>query len=124
MGTKWNAACIYEYYLCLRVVGLKRQKGGARKHGTGMAAAETSGSALRKELLPWHARILKESDALLGKEVPVSDSSLKERTEVALRYLYALILQDLRPPWTADKFPQALPGAATLSRYSRPCVLQ
>ena len=33
------------------------------------------------------------------------------------------LLSDLRPPWAEDRFPQALPGDATLSRYTRPCFL-
>ena len=37
--------------------------------------------------------------ALLGEEVPVSDSDLKDKIDDAVRHLYALLLQDLRPPW-------------------------
>ena len=33
------------------------------------------------------------------------------------------LLSDLRPPRAEDRFPQALPGDATLSRYTRPCFL-
>ena len=41
----------------------------------------------------------------------------------AIRYLYKCLLCDLRPPWLSDQFPQALPGSALLSRYTRPCFL-
>ena len=45
-----------------------------------------------------------------------SDSLFRE----AVRYLQVCLLSDLRPPWADDRFPQALPGDATLSRYTRP----
>ena len=33
------------------------------------------------------------------------------------------LLSDLRPPWPENRSPQALPGDATLSRYTHPCLL-
>ena len=45
----------------------------------------------------------------------------KESLDAAIRYLYKLVLSDLRPPWLTHAFPQALPGNSLLSRYTRPC---
>ena len=41
-----------------------------------------------------------------------------------MRYLHMILLRDLRPPWLTHNFPQALPGDAVLSRYTRPSFLQ
>ena len=49
-----------------------------------------------------------------------SDSLFRE----AVRYLQVCLLADLRPPWADYRFPQALPGDGTLSRYTRPCFLR
>ena len=48
----------------------------------------------------------------------------KENFDAATRYPYKLLLRDLRPPWLAHTFPQALPGNAVLSKYTRSCFLQ
>ncbi len=94
---------------------------GPRRHGIGMLPT-LAGTRLRRELLPWKERMVAEHCAIMGEEVPSSDDArLCQRTEEAVRHLHALILQDLRPPWMPDTFPQGLPGDATLSRYSRPC---
>ena len=55
----------------------------------------------------------------LGDVDETSNSLFQE----AVRYLQVCLLSDLRPPWADCSFPQALPGDATLSRYTRPCFL-
>jgi len=124
LGKKWTAAAIYEYYLRLRLVGLKRHKGGAPGQSIGMAASENAGAALRQGMQPWRKRIVEEYCAIQHEDMPVSRASRQTLTDEAVRHLHALLLQDLRPPWMTDDFPQALPGCSTLSRYSRPCFLQ
>ena len=42
----------------------------------------------------------------------------------AVLYMHTLLLRDLRPPWLTHTFPQALPGDALLSQYTRPIFLQ
>jgi hypothetical protein len=39
------------------------------------------------------------------------------------RDVLALVLQDLRPPWAEHAFPQGLPNARALERYTRPSFL-
>ena len=49
---------------------------------------------------------------------------IKENFDLAIRYLFKVMLRDLRPPWLAHAFPQALPGIGVLSRFTRPSFLQ
>ena len=131
LGRGWSAAIIYAYYLRLRLVAVKRKKGGSWQggsgpghHGTGMLGT-IAGTALRRDLLPWKERMVEEYCAIMDEEVPSpSDARLCQRTDDAVRHLHALLLQDMRPPWVQDNFPQGLRGDATLSRYSRPCFVQ
>ena len=55
----------------------------------------------------------------LGEQSPTT-----ELFDSAVRYLHMLLLRELRPPWLAYKFPQALSGEGVLSRYTRPSFLQ
>jgi hypothetical protein len=57
------------------------------------------------------------------EEINVDTAAGSNSVDAAVRHLHALILQDLRPPWIDESFPQALPGDATVSRYSRPTFL-
>ena len=41
----------------------------------------------------------------------------------AVRYMYKVLMRDLRPPWLDHTFHQALPGDAVLSRFTRPLFL-
>ncbi len=41
----------------------------------------------------------------------------------AVRYLQLCLLADLRPPWAAHKFAQALPGEGMLARFTNPLFL-
>ena len=40
-----------------------------------------------------------------------------------MKYMQALLLRDLSPPWLDHKFPQALPGEGLLSSLTRPSFL-
>ena len=44
--------------------------------------------------------------------------------DAAMRYLYNMLLRDLRPPSMMHAFPHALPGNGLLSRYLCPCCLK
>ena len=63
-----------------------------------------------------------QSDAVRATPVPL----LALRTHLqdeALRHFYALLLRDLRPPWTSGNFSQAMPGDDTVLRYTHPTFL-
>ena len=51
-------------------------------------------------------------------------AATNEHVDAAIRYMHKILLRDLRPPWAAHKFPQAVPGDGVLSRYTRPSFLQ
>ena len=51
-------------------------------------------------------------------------ATTNENVDSAIRYLYKLLLSDLRPPWSTHTFPQALPGNGLLSKYTWPSLLQ
>ena len=40
------------------------------------------------------------------------------------RYLQMMLLTDLQSPWLALKLPQALPGIAALSKFTRPTFMR
>jgi hypothetical protein len=70
----------------------------------------------------------KPNKALLIEEYAAANGlgqleETKENLDAAVRYLYKILLRDLRPPWLTYAFPQALPGNVLLSRYTRPGFL-
>ena len=104
---------------------MKRRKqhgaGRASAGATGVTASDFQAANLRMELKSNKAQLIEEYAAVNNLD-PLPDN--KESLDAAIRYLYKLVLSDLRPPWLTAAFPQALPGDSLLSRYSRPCFLQ
>ena len=116
---------IYAFHLSLRLIAVKRRKQYSHGRGSGAATGVTASpfqaTRLRMELKSNKAQLIEEYAAANGlDQLPDTKDSL----DAAIRYLYKLVLSDLRPPWLTHAFPQALPGNGLLSRYTRPCVLQ
>jgi hypothetical protein len=92
---------MYEYYLCLRIVMLKRRKAKScndRFCGKrGSSAAGLAGSQIKKKLKGWKEQMVYEYRQVTGRTEPGSASDA-DLTDQAMRHLHALILQDLRPP--------------------------
>jgi hypothetical protein len=117
LGGRWSGAVIYEYYRTLRVVALCR-----RKSAGVVAAAGLSGHQLGLGLgAP--APLVQAYCDFVGEEVPTSETERLAKLGEATRHVFALVLQDLRPPWAEHAFPQGLPNARGLERYTRPSFL-
>ena len=130
LGKKRSIRAIYHFFRTLRIVATKRPhdsvlvgatSGSANVRVAGLTG--TTGTTLQpanliRELKTKKTQLVKEYALVMGlHEVDeTSDSLFRE----AVRYLQVCLLSDLRPPWADDRFPQALPGGATLSRYTRP----
>ena len=126
LGKQYTAAQIYSFYRTLRLVAVKRRKlhgahGPASGSATGVTATEFRAARIRLEHTPNKHQLVAEYAAAneLGEL-----KATEENVNVAIRYLYKVLLRDLRPPWLAHTFPQALPGNNLLSKYTRPCFLQ
>ena len=117
LGARWTGAVIYEYYRTLRVVALCR-----KKTGSAVAAAGLSGHQLGVGLGAPEPLVQAYCD-FVGEEVPMSATERQAKLAEAWRHIFALILQDLRPPWAEHAFPQGLPNARALGRYTRPSFL-
>jgi hypothetical protein len=113
LGRKYTAFAIYEYYKRLRLVSVKRCK----------QAAMLGALRLRREIRPMQDTLLQEFVAITKAELPVSGSDKRLMMDKAMRYIYATILQDLRPPWLTDMFPLCFHNTPTLAAYVRPCFL-
>ena len=72
---------------------------------------------MRWELKYNRTQLIEEYAAVHNLD-PLPDN--KESLDAATRYLYKLLLSDLRPPWLTHAFPQTLSGNSLLSRYTRP----
>ena len=125
LGKEYTAAQIYSFYRTLRLVAVKRRKGHGKSAPasgsvSGVTNSESQAARIRLEHTPNKEHPLAEYVAAneLGHL-----AATKENVDAAIRYLYKLLLRDLRPPWLTDTFPQALPGGGTLSRYTIPCFL-
>ena len=126
LGKQYTAAQIYSFYRTLRLVAVKRRKlhgahGAASGIATGVTATEFQAARIRLEHMPKKHQLVAEYAAAneLGEL-----KATQENVNVAIRYLYKVLLRDLRPPWLTHTFPQALPGNNLLSKYTRPCFLQ
>ena len=122
LGVNYTAKQIYYLYRTLRIVALKRSKTakgpGSASAGAGMRDSGLQAATLRKKMRN-KQQLMTEYAAAMGVEFQDTTEFLNE----AVRYLYALILSDMRPPWLEHTFPQALPGSGVLSKYTRPCFL-
>ena len=120
LGLNYTAKQIYYLYRTLRIVAVKRSKivkaPGSASAGAGMGDRVLQAATLRKKIRN-KQQLMTEYAAAIGIEVQDTPEFLNE----AVRYLYALILSDMRPPWLEHTFPQALPGNGVLSKYTRPC---
>ena len=122
LGLNYTAKQIYYLYRTLRIVAVKRSKivkaPGSASAGAGMGDRVLQAATLRKKIRN-KQQLMTEYAAAIGIEVQDTPEFLND----AVRYLYALILSDMRPPWLEHTFPQALPGNGVLSKYTRPCFL-
>ena len=79
--------------------------------------AETKQTTNAEELVEEYIQVKRLSEDYVnttGKEQLVNE---------AVQFMHLLLLRDLRPPWLAYNFPQALPGEGVLSRFTRPLLL-
>ena len=134
LGKKRSIRAIYHFFRTLRIVATKRKHdsvlGSATSGSANVGVAGLTGTTgttlqpanLIRALKPKKTRLVKEYALVMGlHEVDETSDSL---FRTAVRYLQVCLLSDLRPPWAENRFPQALPGNATLTRYTRPCFLQ
>ena len=126
LGEHYTAAQIYAFYRTLRSIAVKRRKGkgaSAPASGsvkTGVTQSPFQAARMRLELIPNKELVLAGYAAVnnLGHLEPI-----KQNFDLAIRYLFKVMLRDLRPPWLAHAFLQALPGIGVLSRFTRPSFL-
>ena len=111
LGKEYTAVQIYAFYLSLRLIAVKRRKQYSHGRGSGAATGVTASpfqaTRLRLELTSNKAQLIEEYAAAndLG-QLPQT----KENLDAAIRYLYKVLLRDLRPPWLTHTLAQALPG--------------
>ena len=127
LGEHYTAAQTYAFYRTLRIIAVKRRKGkGVSAPASGsvkkcVTQSPFQAARMRLELIPNKELLLAEYAAVhnLGHLDPI-----KQNFDLAFRYLFKVMLRDLRPPWLAHAFPQALPGIGMLSKFTRPSFLQ
>ena len=133
LGKKRSIRAIYHFFRTLRIVATKRPhdsvlvgaaSGSANVRVAGLTG--TTGTTLQpanliRALKTKKTQLVKEYALVMG--LPEVDETSDSLFREAVRYLQVCLLSDLRPPWAEDRFPQALPGGATLSRYTRPSFL-
>ena len=121
LGKRWRASAIYYFYRTLRLVAVKRRKTTSGDAQLGLTRSNLQGAQIRRALVINKDQLVEEYAVAmnLGEQSPTT-----ELFDSAVRYLHMLLLRDLRPPWLAYKFPQALSGEGVLSRYTRPSFLQ
>ena len=134
LGKHHSARAIYHFYRTLRIVTTKKKKdavlddaapGSVSVRVAGLAG--TTGtmlqpSRMKSELKTNKIQLVKEYALIMDLgDVDETDDSLFQE---AVRYVQVCLLSDLRPPWADYRFPQALPGDAMLSQFTRPCFLQ
>ena len=133
LGKHHSARAIYHFYRTLRIVTTKKLKNAVLDDAApGSASARVAGlagtagtmlqpSRMKSELKTNKTQLVKEYALIMDLgDVDETDDSL---FQAAARYVQVCLLSDLRPPWADYRFPQALPGDAALSRYTRPCLL-
>ena len=122
LGQQYTAAQIYTFYRTLPLVAVKRRRQYTNDRGLVAATGATASSfrAVRRSLVqkPNKRQLLEEYAAANDLGQP---SQTQANLDAAMRYLYNMLLRDLRPPWLTHAFPQALPGNGLLSKYTRPC---
>jgi hypothetical protein len=126
LGQEYNAAQINYYYLTLRIIAVKRRKMEYRSAARGMHQSGAKASQVRKSYRPWRDQIVQEYLNMkeIKMEVPASGSTeFNAIFDIALRHIYAAVLQDMRPPWVTHLMGQAHLNADGLSVYTRPTFL-
>ena len=119
-------AQIYTLYRCMRIVVVKRRKNKSGGHSSlGSAVAGLAAGRVMRLHEDWAQLLIQEYATLQGQDVPAPDnfSACDKMFKAAVQYVHVNLLQDLSPPWIDHNFPQALPGAALLSRFPRPLPL-
>ena len=113
LGKHYTAAQIYAFYRTLHIIAVKRRKGkgaSAPASGsvkTGVTQSPFQAARMRLELIPNKELLLAEYVAVnnLGHLEPI-----KENFDLAIRYMFKVMLRDLRPPWLAHTFPRLCQG--------------
>ena len=127
LGKEYSASQVYDYYLYLKIVALKRKKGKSSNWGShgkrGSSAAGISGSGIRKGFKGSKEQIVNEYREVTGGAEPgsASDAIL---TDQAVRHIHAFLLQDMRPPWIMSTLDTQIPSESTLSCYTQASFLQ
>ena len=134
LGETYTAAAIYSFYRTCRLVVIKKRKEAQGQRGAPGSASVTgiTGSALQATAIRTQYANAKNKDLLVDDYVKFNNFSddyvkslTKERlVDDAIHFVNRLLLQDLRPPWLQQDFPQALPGDGVLSKCTRPSFLQ
>ncbi|CAK0889554.1 unnamed protein product, partial [Prorocentrum cordatum] len=144
MGRTHTAKAIYAFYRTLRLVALKRDKNSSTKGSSAPGFASASRPAGSAAAFGFTGSDLQApriradySCPATGREVLVEDYieavglstayvSSKTKQEMlgeAVKCATLALLRDMRPPWLDHVFPQALPGAGLLSKFTRPSFL-
>ena len=136
LGKKHTAKAIYAFYRTCQIVVLKKTKHAAKPGAPGTAGEArfwsnrgVTGSRLqataiqREEFTNADALV---RDYVLANRVPGKRAQSTPKGQLfreAVRFMYKVLMRDLRPPWLDHAFPQALPGDGVLSRFTRPSFL-
>jgi hypothetical protein len=131
LGKRYTSAQIYHFYRTLRIVAVKRTKGGSRRQdasgqalpATGSLAVGTAGTAVRRGMMQWREQLVEEFCTLTGRDIPEDNVSRATVFDKAVQYVHVNLLQDLSPPWIGSEFLRALPGDGVLSQYLKPTFL-
>ena len=90
----------------------------------GVVGSDLQAAAIRREHLTNADALVR--DYVVANRVPAEraqNAPPQELFSEALRFMYKVLMRDLRPPWLDQTFSQALPGDAVLSRFTRPSFL-
>ena len=122
---------IFALFRTCRLVALKRKKDSQKPTAppgsasgsrwpsiTGVTGSPLQAAPIRSEAL------VKEYIQVKGLNAAYVEEKGKQRVlQEAVQFIQMVLLTDLRPPWLAHEFPQALPEGGVLSRFTRPQLL-
>ena len=129
LGIVQTAKAIYALFRTCRLVALKRKKDSRKRTAPpGSAITGVTGSPLQAASIRSEYTRATHGDALVEEYIQVKglnaayvEEKGKQRVlQEAVQFIQMVLLTDLRPPWLAHEFPQALPEGGVLSRSTRP----
>ena len=136
LGQSYTAKAIYAFYRTCQIVVLKKKKASVKPGAPGTASgarflsnrgvvgSPLQAAAIRREHLTNADALVR--DYVCANRVSAERARAAPKEELfdeAVRFMYKVLMRDLRPPWLDHTFLQALPGDAILSRFTRPSFL-